>query len=372
MAIREQKGRKRPFFVYWTNPFTGKRESKSCKTRADAEKLDAYIKYQLQYERESFRRSEADESKSHTDHTLESIFYLYLKDRNFALRNLKLTLYGAKFILVSYGNIEIENISTSILTEMKERLVHSGIKGTSVRRRMSMIYAALRWALNNGYLESLPKFPKMPQAHNARIVPPTQEEVSRIYAVAPGYLRRVIILGFFFGIRVGQSELFKLKWTDVDLIGKVIRVPNAKKGATEPWRDVPIREDLVSLIEEWLREDLESSQEYLVSYRGRQVYSIYKGWRKALKQAGIHRNIRPYDLRHSFATEAIAAGSDFGTVAALMGHRSPMMVMKHYQHVKTVQKKTAVESLPPPPLCVQTDVCKNQGGAAHHSNILKS
>ena len=37
MAIRMQKGRSRPFFVYWTNPFTGKRESKSCATREDAD-----------------------------------------------------------------------------------------------------------------------------------------------------------------------------------------------------------------------------------------------------------------------------------------------------------------------------------------------
>nr|WP_242621228.1 tyrosine-type recombinase/integrase [Desulfovibrio legallii] len=35
---------------------------------------------------------------------------------------------------------------------------------------------------------------------------------------------------------------------------------------------------------------------------------------------------RPYDLRHGFATEAIAADVDVGTVATLMGHSSPSMV----------------------------------------------
>ena len=47
MAIREVKGRKRPFVVYWDNPFTKRRESKACATRQEAEKLDALVKYQL-------------------------------------------------------------------------------------------------------------------------------------------------------------------------------------------------------------------------------------------------------------------------------------------------------------------------------------
>ena len=70
MAIREQKGRKSPFVVYWTNPFTGKRESKSCPTLEGAKKHDAYIKYQLKYERDVFRRTEITEKNSAP--TLES------------------------------------------------------------------------------------------------------------------------------------------------------------------------------------------------------------------------------------------------------------------------------------------------------------
>ena len=58
------------------------------------------------------------------------------------------------------------------------------------------------------------------------------------------------------------------------------------------------------------------------------------------------RDITPYCLRHLFATEAIANGADVGTVSKLMGHASPEMVLTHYQHVLTKQKKMAVEALP--------------------------
>ncbi len=50
MAIREVKGRKRPFVVYWDNPFTKRRESKACATRQEAEKLDCATPDSIGYE----------------------------------------------------------------------------------------------------------------------------------------------------------------------------------------------------------------------------------------------------------------------------------------------------------------------------------
>ena len=48
----------------------------------------------------------------------------------------------------------------------------------------------------------------------------------------------------------------------------------------------------------------------------------------------------------SAAAQGIANGADVGTVSKLMGHASPEMVLTHYQHVLTKQKKMAVEALP--------------------------
>ena len=58
------------------------------------------------------------------------------------------------------------------------------------------------------------------------------------------------------------------------------------------------------------------------------------------------RKMTPYSLRHKFATDLLAAGTDPGTVAKLMGHNSTDMIFAHYQHVMTQQKVKAIENLP--------------------------
>lgn len=79
-----------------------------------------------------------------------------------------------------------------------------------------------------------------------------------------------------------------------------------------------------------------------------------------LERAGINRHTHPYDQRHYFATEWIAAGVDIGTIAKLMGHYSPVMPLNHYQYAMARQKRGAVEALPeithvPAPMCPKNE-----------------
>ena len=87
MAIRQRKGRRKPWEVYWNNPFTLKRESLYVETEEEAKKQDALKKYQLKYERELFQRDASVEPKA--EHTFESAYYLFLKDRRFSEEALK-------------------------------------------------------------------------------------------------------------------------------------------------------------------------------------------------------------------------------------------------------------------------------------------
>ncbi len=50
MAIRYRAGRKSPWQVYWNNPHTGKRESESFATEAEAKKEESLVKHRLRFD----------------------------------------------------------------------------------------------------------------------------------------------------------------------------------------------------------------------------------------------------------------------------------------------------------------------------------
>ena len=123
-------------------------------------------------------------------------------------------------------------------------------------------------------------------------------------------------------------------------------MPNAHKGALDEARDVPIRDDVLALLRGWQGEDTRIGCEYVIAYKGRPVRSISSGWHNALKRAGITRRIRPYDLRHAFASLALMHGADIKSVAETMGHRGITMLLTVYQHTRFDQRRRAVNAAP--------------------------
>lgn len=69
-------------------------------------------------------------------------------------------------------------------------------------------------------------------------------------------------------------------------------------------------------------------------------------WHKVLKNVDITRHLWPYDLRHAFVTEAIAAGGDISTEDTLMIHANANMILKHYKYIKDRQKEETIAKLP--------------------------
>lgn len=343
MAIRfrQQRGR---WEVYWRNPYTSRLQSASFKEQADAEKHDAFIKYKLAWEKEYFMPAKAEEKR--IDDSLEAVYFAYLTEKQFNAKKMKWQLTAMKIPLERIGRKRISAITTADLAGVLAAHTASGIKTVTARGRMQVLFTVLRWAKKRGHLATLPDFPELPKGHYKPIDIPTQAEVQAMLQVAPPHLRRIIIIAASTGIRVGPSELFKLRWQDVDLARAVIRVQAAAKNPKEPVREIPIRSDLLDLFQQWKAEDdMRGGVEYVCHYKGKRIETINVAWGHCLQKAGVRR-LAPYSLRHLFATEAIAAGADIGTVAKLLGHASPTMILMHYQHVLTRQKKAAVEALP--------------------------
>jgi integrase len=346
MAIRRRKDRAKQYQVYWNNPFTGKRESLSFDTLAEARKEDSLIQHRLKHERESFRPD--DETPLLTGGTVAEIIPLYLASKTYTPKNLQHTLEHLRSVGAAFDKREAISLEKKDFIKFISEATAKGVKLTTISRRLGILRSALAWAAENGIISHNPVHGmKLPQGKYEVFVPPSPAEASAILAVATGHTRRAIMLGIFLGVRVGPSELFRLKWADVEFDRGIIRVWSANKNAKRPYRDVPIRPTLLLEMKGWLAADEEKGLEgHIITYKGKPIKSMKRGWYEVLKRAGITRRIRPYDLRHAFATLALDAGADIKAVSDVMGHSDPTMVLKHYQHTTEALRRSAVESFP--------------------------
>jgi len=76
----------------------------------------------------------------------------------------------------------------------------------------------------------------------------------------------------------------------------------------------------------------------------RPIGSVRKAHNAAIRRALIKPLFVLYDLRHTFATRAVAAGVDLPTLSAMLGHTSITMTMR-YVHPAAEQKRLAAAKL---------------------------
>lgn len=145
--------------------------------------------------------------------------------------------------------------------------------------------------------------------------------------------KAMVELMYASGLRV--SELLGLKLEDVHLSMMFVRCIG--KGDKE--RIVPIGETAVELLELYLNtvrpKLLKKSTDYLFLNRLGDPMSRQGFWKILKKQAqlaGIHKEISPHKLRHSFATHLVENGVDLRLVQEMLGH-SDISTTQIYTHI---------------------------------------
>jgi len=230
------------------------------------------------------------------------------------------------------------------------------IKITTIHRELSIVKAVLNWSVQRKP-QLIPYNPvdkyKLPRRDDEIIMPPTKEERQRIHDSASPHVKRFIILNYNTGARSGASEILRINWEHVDIESKIIVVLSADKGGPK-LRRVPISAELEEHLLSWRKQDadtrkLESPSLLsgpIIHFHGKPIDKIGKAWRTTLKRAGITRRIRPYDLRHAFATDLLSEGADLKAVSRIMGHSRPDTTIRVYQHVSGKQERAVLDKLP--------------------------
>lgn len=160
----------------------------------------------------------------------------------------------------------------------------------------------------------------------------------------------IFLLMSYMGLRVG--EVHTLNMGDYNVERQSLRV----FGKGRKWRNIPVPDDIVPVLDQALAERLSpwrSKEEAMfISQKGRRLsirtiqqiatdaFERYQGELPASQR-------RPYSshkLRHSFATMLLRKGADLRTVQELLGHSS-IQTTTVYTHITSREKEEAMAKL---------------------------
>jgi integrase len=166
------------------------------------------------------------------------------------------------------------------------------------------------------------------------------EEEIKYLAKASEPLKDIAQIILDTGLR--PDEVFRIRVENLDFTARTIFNPFGKTKAAR--RKVTMTEDICAMLKERVRDAKGPFIFPAKANSERPIGSVRKAHDAAVEKAGIKEHFRLYDLRHTFATRAVAAGVDLPTLSAILGHTSIQMTMR-YVHPAEEQKKIAAGKL---------------------------
>ena len=270
--------------------------------------------------------------------------------------------------------VKVDEITGDTILQMQAALLEDGLCNNTVAKDHRFLKQAMQYAEDSGIIDRTPF---------TRRVRPPKRETREPNALEAGGRERLLLaldsmqdtevtlairLGLACGLR--REEMCGLRWKDVDLDTHLLRIRIAvcqcegKAVVKEPKtptsrREVPLEPDLERrlaqrrrrIAEEAGTESLEAMGDLYVlgNAEGAFYYPdrLTKEFTSVVKMLGLvgitGKLVTLHDLRHTYATYLVAAGTDIKTVSSLMGHANAAMTLNTYASADPHAKRSAVK-----------------------------
>ena len=240
------------------------------------------------------------------------------------------------------GSIPINEITTRDVMQLHSAIGNRAAAGTA-NRYLALLSGMFSLAIKCELLVRNPaKSVKKFKEADPRERYLSGDELSRflvaLNAEAGQTAANAIVLLLLTGLR--RMELFSLRWTEVDLSRATIRLLLTKSGRG---RTVVLNSQALGILSN-IRQDAESGCPWVFpAYRGDgHLVDVRKALARAMARADIS-NLRPHDLRRSFASLGINAGVDLYQIKDLLGHSSVAVTQRAYAHLQQGTLRSASE-----------------------------
>ena len=235
-----------------------------------------------------------------------------------------------KHLVPFFGKKNIADITPRMVDEYKKSKFNL-IEPATINRTLAILRKMFNDAVRWGFLAFSPmRFVNQLQEPQKGFDFYKEDEVRLLLRECSTDFRPIACCAVYTGMRIG--EIVALKWKDVDLEKRVIRVERSGNGTTKSGkvRYVPINARLLEALKElWQKRN----GEFVFPDRSGGMRSIdfRAEMRQAAKRAGI-RKLRMHDLRHTFASNYVAKGGNIIALQKILGHSTINMTLR-YAHL---------------------------------------
>ena len=134
------------------------------------------------------------------------------------------------------------------------------------------------------------------------------------------------------------SEIMTLRWEQLTFPAKRCGCPNSKTGA----KVVHLGQPAIDVLEKIGR--LEDNAWVIVgALPGARLSDLQPFWQRVRARAGL-KDVRIHDLRHTFASTAVAAGQGLSMIGKLLGH-TQVQTTARYAHLAADPVKSAADQV---------------------------
>lgn len=235
------------------------------------------------------------------------------------------------------ASISPDDVSEKLL---KSVAAEASVSVGTIRKRYTVVRAALNWASRKGLLpDKAPHIwlPPAPPPKDRRL---SREEFARLELAAErtAHLGAFLAVARFTAARAGA--ILSLSWGQVDFSRRLILLGGG--GRQKRRAVVPMHPDLA-----WrlvlMKEAAET--DYVIEWAGKPVKSIKNAFRKAVLRAGLDKSVTPHVLRHTAASWMAEAGIPMAEIAAVLGHSDSRVTERVYAKYSPTYLQKAVRAL---------------------------
>lgn len=222
--------------------------------------------------------------------------------------------------LEGQGILSVEDIDLSCVRGFVQAMSGYGFSPATVSRKLSAVKSLTRYLKNQGIIKNDPSLRIRGPKKSARLPRALSvDQVSGMIDAAYGSKqgpRNGALLELMYGCGLRVSEVVSLRWDDVDMEERWVRVMG--KGSKE--RVIPFG----SMAQKALKAILPASPEGGFVFPGRDggaltVRTVHRVVADAALESGVP-GVTPHSLRHSFATHLLEGGASLRVVQELLGH----------------------------------------------------